>query len=47
MAAEEINKAAGRNFARLIISDNPTALKDLRDAAADRILRDRGGSHGY
>lgn len=36
MAAEEINKAANRNFARLIISDNPTALKDLRDAAADR-----------
>lgn len=33
LAAEEINKAAGRDFARLIISDQKTALADLRSAA--------------
>jgi len=35
MAAEEINKAAGRDFARLVISDQKTALEDLRSAARD------------
>ncbi|MGL5827115.1 MAG: DEAD/DEAH box helicase, partial [Nocardioides sp.] len=36
MAAEEINKAADRDFARLIISDERNALEDLRTAARDR-----------
>jgi superfamily II DNA or RNA helicase len=35
IAAEEINKAAGRDFARLVISDEKTALQDLRAAAED------------
>jgi superfamily II DNA or RNA helicase len=33
LAAEEIDKAAGRPFARLVISDDKDALKTLREAA--------------
>lgn len=36
MAAEEINKAMGRDFARLVISDQKDALSTLRSAASDR-----------
>lgn len=36
IAAEEINKAAGRNFARLVVSEDPGALKTLRAAAAEK-----------
>jgi hypothetical protein len=35
LAAEEINKAAGRNFARLVISDEKGALDTLRAAAKE------------
>jgi hypothetical protein len=35
LAAEEINKAAGRDFARLVISDNRDALSTLRSAAQE------------
>lgn len=35
-AADAINRAAGDNFARLVISDEPGALRTLRKAAAER-----------
>jgi superfamily II DNA or RNA helicase len=35
LAAEEINRAAGRNFARLVISDDKDALNTLRAAARE------------
>jgi superfamily II DNA or RNA helicase len=35
LAAEEINRAAGRDFARLVISDQKDALKTLRAAARE------------
>lgn len=35
MAADMINEVVGRNFARLIISDQPGALKELKSAVRD------------